>query len=235
MNTKLQIMKIIFFIVIVLLLLPGCYNNQSAPQQEIEELKLEIAELTDALEDKEQQVRDHDTLSKNLNKLMSTVYYGTAVPAGNGREKSFTAFGLFYRDNFYLITAGHCIEYDGIKYTDFKFKPNGRGTLIYPELLYYRTDYENNDDFAIFYDRSVRTGLMVAGEDSEPAYVLGNTERKINFFKEFESATEGESGSPILNSGCKLVGIVIKSNSEYTPVVKVTEALDMIIEQQQNE
>ena len=56
--------------------------------------------------------------------MLETVYYGSAAPVADGREKNFTAFAMYYKDEFYLITAGHCIEYDDIKYTDFKFKSN---------------------------------------------------------------------------------------------------------------
>ena len=65
----------------------------------------------------------------------------------------------------------------------------------------------------------------------EPRYVLGNIERKLNFFKEFNTAREGESGSPILSKGCRLVGIVIKNNSDYTPIGEVTDAIDRLLEE----
>ena len=65
-------------------------------------------------------------------------------------------------------------------------------------------------------------------KDKNPKYVLGNTERKINIFKKFDTAIEGESGSPILNSNYKLVGIVIKNNSDYTLIDIVAEAIDKL-------
>ena len=145
-------------------------------------------------------------------------------------QKNFTAFGIFYRDNFYLTTAGNCIEYDGLKYTNSKFKSNSSGALIYPKLLDYNNGYENNKDYAIFYNRLVRKGLLIYDKDKEPKYVLGNTERKINFFKKFITATGGGSCSPILNSKCRLVGAVIKNNNQYTPIEVVTEAIDKLIE-----
>jgi len=52
----------------------------------------------------------------------------------------------------------------------------------------------------------------------------------LNFFKGFDHAEEGESGSPILSSGCKLVGIVIKNNTDYTPIGEVTQAIDRLWE-----
>ena len=142
---------------------------------------------------------------------------------------------MFYKDAFYLITAGHCIEYEGIKYTDFKFKSNTKDYWIYPELQYYEADYMNNRDYAIFTLPYLRTGLIVEDEDTEPKYVLGNFKRRLNFFKEFDHAREGESGSPILSSGCKLVGIVIKNNADYTPISEVTRTIDeLLVEQVQD-
>ena len=94
--------------------------------------------------------------------------------------------------------------------------------------VYYENDYENNQDFAIFCHRSIRKGLIIDNLNKEPKYILGNTNRKINIFKNFDTADEGESGSPILNSKCKLVGIVIKNNSNYTPIEVVTEAIDKL-------
>lgn len=212
----------------VLTISSGCSSELSTAGMEIEDLKLEIAGLQEEIAIQDEEISEYDVLTGNLNKLLSTVYYGSAVPETEGREKHFTAFSMYYREEFYLITAGHCIEYDGIRYTDFKFKPNDKKQWIYPELLYYEADYENNRDFAIFTYPHLRKGLMIEDGDMEPEYVLGNIERKLNFFKGFSSAKEGESGSPVLSKGCKLVGIVIKNNSEYTPIGKVTEAIDSI-------
>jgi hypothetical protein len=223
---------IIFTLLIIsVVVFPACSNSLSQAEQEIEELKLEIAELQEEIDTRDEEISDHDILTRNLNRLLSTVYYGSATPVTEGREKSFTAFSMYYKEKFYLITAGHCIEYDNIKYTGFKFKSNERSSWIYPELLYFEADYENNKDFAIFTHRHIRKGLMIEEDDMEPRYVLGNIERKLNFFKEFSNAREGESGSPVLSKGCKLVGIVIKNSTDYTPISEVTRAIDRILEE----
>jgi len=229
--------KIYIYILVLLftaataLTLTSCSGRIGRAAEEIEELKMEIAGLSQDIELKEEELQDHYILTGNLNRLLETVYYGSATPVEGGREKNFTAFAMHYREEFYLITAGHCIEYDGIKYTDFRFKSNHRGSWIYPELLYYEADYENNRDFAVFGHRLITRGLIIEEEDKEPRYVLGNIERKLNLFKEFDTAREGESGSPILSRGCRLVGIVIKNNSEYTPISRVTDALDRLLEE----
>lgn len=209
---------------------PGCSSKISAAEIEIKDLKLEIAGLQEEIGMQDEEISKYSTLTGNLNKLLSTVYYGSAVPETEGREKNFTAFSMYYREEFYLITAGHCIEYDGIRYTDFKFKSNDKKQWIYPKLLYHEADYENNRDFAIFIYSHISNGLMIEDGNMEPEYVLGNFERRLNFFKEFSSAREGESGSPVLSKGCKLVGIVIKNNSDYTPISKVAAAIDSILE-----
>jgi len=231
-SIKTQIIFVVIFLIIALSTAAGCSTRLSIAEEEIKNLKIEIAQLEEEAEKQSEELSDHDILTGNLNKLLTTVYYGSATPETEGREKNFTAFSMFYRDNFYLITAGHCIEYESIKYTDFKFKSNTSSSWIYPELLYYEADYMNNRDYGIFTLSHLRTGLVIEDEDTEPRYVLGNFERRLNFFKEFDHAKEGESGSPILSSGCKLVGIVIKNNTDYTPISEVTRTIDRLLAEQ---
>ena len=99
---------------------------------------------------------------------------------------------------------------------------------IVPELLDFDNDYENNIDFAIFYSRLVGTGLYTDIQNNNPLYIFGNTERKLNFLRKFniEKAKECESGSPVLNSECKVVGLVINNNNSYTPIAKILTAID---------
>ena len=167
----------------------------------------------------------------NTNLILSTVYYGTSDTETLERARDFTAFSLMYRDEFYILTAGHCVEMDGEKYTNFKFKANNRDEFISLQLIDYKSDYNNNLDYAIFYDhRLIRRGLYPAAsdEDQTPQYVLGNTERNLNLIKRYSDAKEGESGSPVLNSRCHVLGIMIKKGGAYTPISVVLEALDRI-------
>jgi hypothetical protein len=197
---------------------------------EIDTLKSELSDIEIRIEEEDRELKSYNILINNSNTLLSTVYYGTAELIEGGPDGTFTAFSMFYKDDFYLVTAGHCIEYNDLKYTNFKFKSNDSGTYIYPRLLDYNSDYKNNNDYAIFHSHLVRKGLLVYEEDKEPKYVLGNTEKRINFFKRFDTAAGGESGSPILNSKCRLVGVVIKNNDNYTPIEVVTDAIDKLIE-----
>lgn len=231
MNMK-KIIIILFVVLIITfsLLLTAWGKKLYDARNEIDSLKSALSDIEIRIAEKEEELKRNNILINNSNALLSTVYYGTAKPIEGGPEENFTAFGLFYRDKFYLITAGHCIEYDDLKYTNFKFKSNSSESLIYPNLLDYNNDYKNNKDYAIFSSPFVRKGLLIYDEDKEPKYVLGNTEKRINFFKNFNTAVEGESGSPILNSKCRLVGVVIKNNDQYTPIEVVTEAIDKLIE-----
>ena len=167
----------------------------------------------------------------NTNKILSTVYYGTCDTEELEEARDFTAFSLMYKDEFYVLTAGHCVEMDGERYENFKFKANNKDSFMSLRLIDYKSDYKNNMDYAIFYDpRLIRTGLYPAGteEDHTPEYVLGNTEKNLNLIKRYADAEVGESGSPILNSRCHVVGIMIKKGGAYTPIDVVLEALDRI-------
>ena len=233
MNSKDKKIYFIFITAIALLvasLVAALYlylDGTRKAGSEIAFLEEELEKIKEEDSTKNQVIEEYNILTDNLNKLMSTVYFGSAVSDDeHNNEKNFTAFSMYYNENFYLITAGHCVEYDGVKYTGFKFKSNTYSVWLYPELLYYENDYHNNRDYAIFYHPNLRTGLIVSEYGTEPKYVLGNIQRKINFIKEFNTAENGESGSPILNSGCKLVGVVIKSNNDYTPVEIITEKIE---------
>jgi len=217
---------LLFFIIILQTI--GCANKLKQAQEEIDSLKIEISELENKIIQKESELKNYDILTNNFNKLVSTIYYGNATSLNGDKEKNFTAFGLFYNDQYYLITAGHCIEFNGKKYINFKFKSNVSMKWIEPELLYFQNDFENNNDFAIFHHEKIKRGLLYSTDDKNPKYILGNTKRKLNLFKEFSTASEGESGSPILNSGCKVIGVVIKENIDFTPIKNVIEVLEII-------
>lgn len=172
-----------------------------------------------------------ELLINNTNPILSTVYYGTADTEELEGAQDFTAFSLVYKDKFYVITAGHCVEMDGEKYKNFKFKANDNDYFISLKLIDYKNDYTNNIDYAIFYDPNlIRSGLYPAGPDEkqDPQYILGNIQRDLNFIKRYKDAKEGESGSPILNSKCHVVGILIKKSGVYTPISEVLDALDKI-------
>ncbi|MBM3707145.1 MAG: trypsin-like peptidase domain-containing protein [Actinobacteria bacterium] len=169
-------------------------------------------------------------LLNNTNLILKTVYFGTADNEEREEAKDFTAFSMIYKDKFYIITAGHCVEMDDIKYKNFKFRSNFKFNWFHPDLITYKNDYSSNNDYAIFYDRNVNIGLIPAEpyEDLTPQYVIGNIDRNLNIIKRYKDAKEGESGSPILNSRCHVVGIMIKKGGGYTPIDAVLEALENV-------
>jgi len=172
-----------------------------------------------------------ELLINNTNPILSTVYYGTADTEELQGAQDFTAFSLIYKDKFYVITAGHCVEMDGEKYKNFRFKSNDKDYFISLKLIDYKNDFTSNIDYAIFYDPNlIRSGLYPASpdEDQYPQYILGNLQRDLNFIKKYDHAKEGESGSPILNSSGHVVGILIKKSGAYTPISELIIALDRI-------
>lgn len=177
--------------------------------------------------------KKHEYLLLNLNSIsFKTIYYGEAANEIRGSGQFFTAFSLFYKEKFYLITAGHSIAMNGESYNDFKFKPNNRDVWITPQLLYYENDIENNNDFAIFEDSYIKNGLYPASGNLVPEYIFGNTARDLNIVKKYNkdiTAAFGESGSPVLNSECQVVGVLIKSKGEYTEIENVLAALEKIL------
>jgi hypothetical protein len=168
-------------------------------------------------------------LLNNINNIaFDTIYYGYAATE-QGKGHSFTAFSLYYNGQYYIITAGHNVENNGLKYKDFVFKRSDKNIEIRPKLLFYENDYKNNKDYAVFYDEKVMKGLKPAENDRTPAFVAGSIEKKANIIKKYDVsavATEGESGSPVLNKECRVIGILIKSRMEYTDLAIVLQALE---------
>ncbi|MBN1298524.1 MAG: hypothetical protein JW997_02440 [Actinobacteria bacterium] len=198
---------------------------------EISRLSDSVSELGVSIDERLVQKSSAELLMNNTNRILSTVYFGTADIGEQKEAKDFTAFSLIYNEKFYIITAGHCIEMDSEKYSNWKFKSNKSNAWIEPELLDYKSDYKNNIDYAIFYqEKLVTTGLIPAkpGENMTPQYVIGNLEKNLNLIKRYSDAREGESGSPILNSSCHVIGLMIKKGGIYTPVEIVLDALEAI-------
>ena len=190
-----------------------------------------VMALSDNFTQRTSKLSSAEILLNNTNQILSTIYYGTANKDELEDGRDFTAFAIKYKEEFYVITAGHCVEMDGEKYNNFKFKANNKTYFISLKLIDYKSDYKNNNDYAIFYDPLIiRTGLYPASpnEDQTPQYILGNMEKDLNLVKRYKDAKEGESGSPVINSKCHVVGIIIKKGGAYTPISEVLKALDKI-------
>lgn len=193
-----------------------------------ETLEQQVSELERQQSDYLEKIRYSDILINNFNDLIASVYYGEAVEEGTEKVKNFTAFSLYNGNDFYLITAGHCIEYEGTKYKDFRFKANNKDIWIQPELITYESDPRDGRDYAIFYTKTLNLGLIPHSGDTAPRYVLGNDERKINIFKQISLLEEGESGSPILNSHLKVVGVANTNTGSFTEISIVLDEIPSV-------
>jgi hypothetical protein len=199
--------------------------------QDLSTLAVSFAKIDSTINERTARLSSSELLLNYTNSILSTVYFGTADTDERKEAKDFTAFSIIYKDRFYLITAGHCIEFENIKYKNFKFMANNGRTWLTPELLAYENDSANNNDYAIFYENNLITmGLYAAAKDENqiPQYVLGNIERDLNLIKKYKDAIQGESGSPVINSKCHVVGIIIKKDGSYTPIQKVLDAIDKL-------
>ena len=230
-------LSIIFFVIIIVISVVFFHGLKIASvkvdlySQEISKMSISMSKVNDTISQGFLKLNSAELLLNNANKILSTVYFGTADKGEHKEAKNFTAFAMKYNDKFYLITAGHCVEIDGEKYENFKFKSNKSEQWVRPQLLDYRSDYKNNLDYAIFYlGNPINTGLLPAkpAEDMRPRYILGNLERGLNLVKIYDNTIEGESGSPVLNSSCHVIGLIIKSDGTFTPIEVVLDALDKL-------
>ncbi len=232
-NIVLTVLLSIIIIMLALIIFITRYNTSLIKKygQDLTSLADSFAGIDDTINERTARLSSAELLLNNTNRILSTVYFGTADIDEKKEAKDFTAFSIIYKDRFYLITAGHCIEYEKIKYKNFKFMANNGRTWLVPELLVYENDYINNTDYAIFSkDKIITTGLYPAAkdEDQTPQYVLGNIEKDLNLVKKYMDARQGESGSPVINSKCHVIGIMIKEDGSYTPIQEVLDAIDKL-------
>ena len=179
-------------------------------------------ENTDKINELELELKSYRALLDNLNELLGNVYYGYASN-DNWILDGFTAFSLEYKDKYYIITAGHCVENEDGKFSNFKFKANFSDEWIYPKLLTYENDFMYGKDYAIFYSDKIDKGFKI-GEYELPAFILGNG--KLNIIKENTAKTiGGESGSPVVNINSEVIGIMTGS---VTNITYILQAIDNI-------
>jgi len=195
---------------------------------EILELKEEVNTLENGLDLTEEELIKYKNLINNLNELLSNIYIGYAENE-NWKSEEFTAFSLKYGDKIFLITAGHCVHYnlEGLDtglYTTIKFKQN-KGNWIYPKLLTYENDFNNNRDYAILYSDKLNNGLDFDKNNDLPLYILGNLNSNI-IKAHLRFGIEGDSGSPIIDEDCKVVGLRTGGDFKYTSINIIIEAID---------
>ena len=195
---------------------------------EILELKEEVNTLENNLTLSKEELIKYRSLVDNLNELLSNIYIGYAENE-NWKSEEFTAFSLKYGDKIFLITAGHCVHYnlEGLDtglYTTIKFKQN-KGNWIYPKLLTYENDFNNNRDYAILYSDKLNNGLDFDKNNDLPLYILGNLNSNI-IKAHLRFGIEGDSGSPIIDEDCKVVGLRTGGDFKYTSINIIIEAID---------
>jgi hypothetical protein len=186
------------------------------------QLEDELSNVKQLLEDSVIEASNYKYILDNLNELLSNTYY-VYQEKDDGYVWA-TGFSIQYNDRYYLITAGHVVEYEHGIFKNLGFKANFSDTWIYPELLTYENEWENENDYAVFYSDKISSGIWVA-PNTEYKYVLGSMEVGLNIINNYIVGVTGESGSPILNQRGEVSGILING---VTPIDIVLEAIDNI-------
>ncbi len=186
------------------------------------QLEEELTNVKQLLEDSVIEASNYKYILDNLNELLSNTYY-VYQEKDDGYVWA-TGFSIQYNDRYYLITAGHVVEYEHGIFKNLGFKANFSDTWIYPELLTYENEWENENDYAVFYSDKISSGIWVA-PNTEYKYVLGSMEVGLNIINNYIVGVTGESGSPILNQRGEVSGILING---VTPIDIVLEAIDNI-------
>ena len=205
-------------------------------EKEISSKNEEISELTKKLEpanikNLEEQIvvlqEEQEKLKKildNMNRLLKYVYTGSSSP--EELAYTFTAFSIEYKNKFYIITAGHCVQDNYGKEGAFKFKANFSDEWVYPELLGFKAEFWNLDDYGVFYSDIVKGGLNVSDIETPDYYLLGSLDKRLSVFRNLgDSSRRGESGSPVINEDGQVVGIYVVYGLVFTPIQL---ALDVI-------
>jgi len=200
-------------------------NSNNTINYDYNNLKAEYDKLVEDKQKLEDENKAYDYLIRNLNNLLRNVYYGYA---SNDKYilDGFTAFSIYYKGKYYLITAGHCVEQEGQIFSNHKFKANFSDEWIYPKLLDYKYN-GNTSDYAIFYSDKIDNGFVKYGDNIEgKKYILGTTNNKLNVLREFTAdGINGECGSPIINLNQEVVGVYYGTTS-ITSINIILEAID---------
>lgn len=209
-------MKKLIIILFLIIFITGCNPIQAEPEYDIAN-----------------QLYDHQQLLRNMNTLLSRVYYGYARN-DNYELDGFTAFTISYKEKYYIITAGHNVENEDGKFYNFKFRANFDNRWIHPELLTYEAIPHTGSDYAVFYSSEIENGLSINCEipDAQKLYVLGSTNNTLNVMRELNTPSKfGECGSPVVNCKGEVVGVFNSYPGKflgYSPIGKVAEAIDSL-------
>jgi len=194
------------------------YFDYLSKQELIEDLEKQINEMKDEPE----KLRN---FINNFNKLLKNVYIGSADP--NELAYTFTAFSIEYKGKYYLITAGHCVKDNFGKEGKFKFKANFSDEWIYPELLGYKGEFWNLDDYGIFSSNKLYGGFKISDQETKENYLIGSMDKKLSILRNLGAGSKrGESGSPVINENGEVIGIYVVYGLVYTPIQLALDIID---------
>lgn len=218
------------------LALTGSITADYVPKAQLEELQKayslaqeDITKLQEELAGLKGNPLKLKVLLNNINDLLKNVYIGSTSPKETAY--TFTAFKIVYKGKSYIITAGHCVNDNYGEEGTFKFKANFSQEWVYPDLLGYKADFFNLDDYGVFYSDNISGGLKVTGnlnsKPSEDNYLLGSIDKQLSIFRNLgDSSERGESGSPVINQDGEVVGIYVVYGLVYTPIQLALDVID---------
>jgi len=191
-------------------------------------LKEEYEELYSDYLREQESIKDLENLRSlinNFNKLLKNVYIGSADP--KELAYTFTAFSVEYEGEYYLITAGHCIKDIFGKEGKFKFKANFSDEWIYPELLGYKAEFWNLDDYAVFSSDKLYSGFKISDQKTKENYLIGSMDKNLSILRNLGAGSKrGESGSPVINENGEVIGIYVVYGLVYTPMRLALDKID---------
>jgi len=194
------------------------YSDYLKDQESIIDLENQINELKS----------DPEKLRKlinNFNKLLKNVYIGSADP--EELAYTFTAFSIEYKGKYYLITAGHCVKDNFGKEGKFKFKANFSDEWIYPQLLGYKAEFWNLDDYGVFFSDELYSGFKISDQETKENYLIGSMEKNLSVLRNLGAGSKrGESGSPVINENGEVIGVYVVYGLVYTPIKLALDIID---------
>ena len=194
-------------------------------------LKEEYEELYSDYLVEQESIKDLENLRSlinNFNKLLKNVYIGSADP--KELAYTFTAFSVEYEGEYYLITAGHCVKDNFGKEGKFKFKANFSDEWIYPELLGYKAEFWNLDDYGVFSSEKLYSGFKISDRETKENYLIGSMDKNLSILRNLGAGSKrGESGSPVINENGEVIGIYVVYGLVYTPIQLALDEIDNLI------
>ncbi len=130
-----------------------------------------------------------------------------------------------------MITAGHCVKDNFGKEGKFKFKANFSDEWIYPELLGYKAEFWNLDDYGVFSSDKLYSGFKISDQETKENYLIGSMDKNLSILRNLGAGSKrGESGSPVINENGEVIGIYVVYGLVYTPIQLALDKIDNLEE-----